>query len=383
MGVRAREVVQRDPITLFAQAVGPAAFLWLRPGGDAMVAADTLRGVDQGMPASTREVDAIDIHVRAFDPDRPAGGHWHSLPRDLRWIPPHVYRKSSGRAELLSQSSRASTPMRIGGSSEIGRPELDTCREKWADAAQTHLDAITRGELVKVVLARRRQVTSPVPFSSERILRRLRARYAAATIFAMRYGDRVFLGASPEMLGVVRAGRLETAAIAGTCWPDAPIDLRNDPKERHEHQVVVDHMCAALEPICDQLAIASEPDLLRLPNVEHLRTCIRGELIAGAGIGDVAGRLHPTPAVAGMPTAAALLAIREAEHFDRGWFAGPIGWSNGSGDGESAVAIRSALVAGSEATLFAGCGLVLGSEVNREWEESGAKLEAMEWAITT
>jgi isochorismate synthase len=348
-----------------------------------MVAANSLQGVKLGMSASAREVATIDIHVRAFDPDRPADGYWHSLPRDLRWTPPHVYRESSRHAELLSQSKHASTPVRIGESSEIGQPELDTCREEWVDTAQTHLNAITRGELTKVVLARRRQVNKLVPFSSERILRRLRSRYASATIFAMRYGDQVFLGASPEMLGMVRSGRLETAAIAGTCWPDAPIDLRNDPKERHEHQVVVDHMRAALEPICDQIAVASEPDLLRLPNVEHLRTCFWGELIAGAGIGDVARRLHPTPAVAGMPTKAALLAIREAEHFDRGWFAGPIGWSDGSGDGEFAVAIRSALIVGSKATLFAGCGLVLGSEANREWEESQAKLEAMEWAITT
>jgi len=119
------------------------------------------------------------------------------------------------------------------------------------------------------------------------------------------------------------------------------------------------------------------PQLLKLKNVQHLKTPITGELISGRCILDVMADLHPTPAVGGFPRQAALEAIRNTEKLDRGWYAGPLGWINASGEGEFAVALRSGLIDGGQATLFAGCGIVSDSDPRSEYAESCLKFEAM------
>ncbi len=136
-------------------------------------------------------------------------------------------------------------------------------------------------------------------------------------------------------------------------------------------------MREALQHHCTTVHISAAPQLLKLKNVQHLKTPIAGELIPGRCILDVIADLHPTPAVGGFPRHAALEAIRNTEKLDRGWYAGPLGWIGASGHGEFAVALRSGLIDGGKATLFAGCGIVSGSDPQAEYAESCLKFQVM------
>jgi isochorismate synthase len=148
-------------------------------------------------------------------------------------------------------------------------------------------------------------------------------------------------------------------------------------KDRHEHEVVVRTVVEALGPLCDQLDVGATPSLLKLGNVQHLYTPVTGHLCSACTLLNVVERLHPTPAVGGRPREAALALIREREGFDRGWYGGPVGWIDQRGEGEFAVAIRSALLHGTQATLFAGCGIVADSDPEREYAEAALKLKPM------
>ena len=209
------------------------------------------------------------------------------------------------------------------------------------------------------------------------------------TIFAARRGDACFLGATPERLARIEDRRVSVACLAGSGRRGATENddaaagagLLADPKERSEHALVLGMILRALAPLCDDVRAPSEPVLMRMPNVQHLHTPVEATLRGDAGVLDLVARLHPTPAVGGVPAGAALDAIREHEPFDRGWYAGPIGWLDAHGNGEFAVAIRSGLVRRAEARLYAGCGIVRDSVPEREWDESLMKLRPMLCAL--
>jgi isochorismate synthase len=153
--------------------------------------------------------------------------------------------------------------------------------------------------------------------------------------------------------------------------------LLRDPKERAEHAVVVDALRDGLRELCTRVVADAQPRVQALSNVQHLLTRVRGEVRPGDGILDFVGRLHPTPAVGGFPTPRALELIRNLEALDRGWYAGPIGWVDARGEGEFVVALRSALLRGQTATLFAGCGIVANSDPSAEYAEWGWKVRPM------
>jgi isochorismate synthase len=255
----------------------------------------------------------------------------------------------------------------------------------WKRAVAATVDDITRGRLDKLVLARSCTVASSRRFDCGRILRHLRRAYPSCVVFWMRTPDGDFLGATPEPL-VRRCGRsISTAAIAGSTAPGVSAAaasalaqaLKHSRKERVEHAIVVRAIAEALAPVCEQLDVAPAPEVLRLGNVQHLVTPITGRLSDSLHVLELVGRLHPSPAVAGHPRAAALQLLREREALDRGWYAGPIGWMDANHDGEFAVAIRSALVRGSEASLYAGAGIVAGSDPDAELEETHLKLQPL------
>ncbi|MGH2391463.1 MAG: isochorismate synthase [Chloroflexota bacterium] len=262
---------------------------------------------------------------------------------------------------------------------------------------------VRHGTITKVVLAR--QVTIDLPdraFNPGVALNRLRHTFPDAFLFAVSRPNggsggpsRVFLGASPERLVRLRGGRLAASCLAGSMGrgADPAADdvlgarLLASPKDRTEHAVVAKMLAESLAPLCENLEIPDHPRLLRLSNVQHLSTPIAGTLkVRSDGtrpcILDLAARLHPTPAVGGYPRPDALALIRRREQLDRGWYAGPIGWLDRQGEGEFAVAIRSALLDGREAHLFAGCGIVGNSDPESEYRESCLKLKAMLGALT-
>jgi isochorismate synthase len=259
--------------------------------------------------------------------------------------------------------------------------------EAWQSLVGSIGGDIREGEagVDKVVLARTRTVRGDRPFEPGDVLERLAGAYPSCTVFAIGHGDATFVGATPERLVSVCAGLATTMALAGssargqTEAEDRAFGqaLLNDPKERAEHDFVVQALRNGLSQVSSRVIADAEPRLRKLANVQHLLTPVHGRLAAGRGILDVVGRLHPTPAVGGVPTRAALAVIREREQLDRGWYGGPIGWLNRAGEGDFVVGIRSALLRGSEATLFAGCGIVADSVPATELIESEWKLRPM------
>lgn len=267
----------------------------------------------------------------------------------------------------------------------------ESSREEWGQRVRQALLAIDSGVLSKVVLARRKELYAQGQFCLENALEKLSDNYPGCTVFAIDNGRTSFLGATPESLSRVRNGRLDLICLAGSGArgkiQEEDFRLQNEllesPKERYEHAAVVTTVTAALKDLCRELDWDDTPAVLKLKNVQHLLTSVTGYLHPQNSILDVVRRLHPTPAVAGVPTDRALEFIRETE-VDRGWYAAPVGWMDHTGSGEFAVAIRSAFLNGDRATLFAGCGIVQGSDAEQEFRETEMKfqplVEALSWS---
>lgn len=272
------------------------------------------------------------------------------------------------------------------------RPAVE-CRDvrsanSWRSMIRKAVSTIRGGELEKVVLAREIEMIADGSFDAHATLRELQAAHATSYVFAFWFGDSVFLGATPERLVRVDGNTVQASSLAGSARRgDTPSDdaalarqLMHSVKDRSEHEIVRLALCAGLAQMCDDVAAPDAPVLLTLPHVHHLHTTVRARLRAGHTILQLIGRLHPTPAVGGAPRELALAFIREHERMDRGWYAAPIGWMQ-SHHGEFAVALRSAVVTGSHAALFAGCGVVADSDPDQEYAESLLKLRPMQAAL--
>ena len=256
----------------------------------------------------------------------------------------------------------------------------------WQSAVTEAVRRIDDGELDKVVLARDVVVTTDGPIDPRHLLTRLAAKYPSCWAFSV---DGL-LGATPEML-VRRIGDTVTSRVlAGTMRrsSDATNDaslaeaLLDSAKDHAEHEYAVNSVALALAAHCTDLDVPETPRLLRLANVQHLATDVSGVLADGAPALALAASLHPTAAVCGTPTERAFAVIRELEGMDRGRYAGPVGWVDARGDGEFGIALRcGAIEAEDRLRLFAGCGLVSGSEADAELAESQAKLVAMRDAL--
>jgi isochorismate synthase len=248
------------------------------------------------------------------------------------------------------------------------------------------LASIRDGALEKVVVARSCTLTRPGGFDPLRMLETLRAAHPSCVRFAVGVGDGTLVAATPERLLRREGRRIETSALAGsaprgrTPEEDARLGkrLRESKKEQEEHAVVVRALRALLEACCDRVDAAEAPELLRLEGIQHLHTPIEGWLREDDPVSflDLADRLHPSPAVAGAPRPAALAWLRGHEGLDRGWYAGAVGWISPGGDGELAVALRTALLRGDDALLHAGAGIVAGSTPEAELDETRLKLRA-------
>lgn len=257
--------------------------------------------------------------------------------------------------------------------------------DDWCEMIAAAVEEV-RTRLRKVVLAREVHVEANRPIVPTAVLARLRALYPGCMLFSV--GG--FLGASPELL-VARSGRsVRSHPLAGTVAHsgDPAVDdamaarLMASAKERYEHRVVVDSVAETLTPLCDGIDVPDGPSILTLRNVTHLGTPIAGTLADPAPTAlDLVARLHPTPAVGGTPHEEALAYIEAVEPFDRGLYAGPVGWVDARGDGVWAVGIRSATVSGSTARLVAGVGVVADSVPELELAETQLKFQALLAAV--
>jgi menaquinone-specific isochorismate synthase len=260
-------------------------------------------------------------------------------------------------------------------------------RARWAASVHEALARIADGRLAKVVLAREVTVDLRDPIAIATVLDRLRDEQPSC----FTYAAGAYVGASPELLARRRGCDVTSRPMAGTVpqGGSAGDDRRlvaamaASAKEQSEHRLVVAEVRSRLAAICEDVRSADRPEVARLSTVAHLATTIQARLRDPAlSALDIAAVLHPTPAVAGVPCDAALAAIAELEGFDRGLYAGPVGWVDARGDGDWAVALRSATLDGTRARLVAGAGIVAGSDPDAEWDETESKLAAMRSALT-
>lgn len=245
----------------------------------------------------------------------------------------------------------------------------------WLARVARAVTDIRAGELDKVVLARSIRVRSTQPFVPAALMAALATRYPGCIHFTHFFpGGGVLLGATPESLVSLAAGQVVSDALAGTDWQSGRLD---DEKSLHEHRLVVNAIVRALEPVCGFLHIPARPKVFELQELRHLRSVIRGTADSGVSLLNLVERLHPTPAIGGVPARRAL--DWQARHGEArsGWYSGATGWIGYDGDGEFAVALRCAWLDGSEAELCAGAGIVAGSDPRTELEETEAKLNAM------
>ncbi|MBI5353559.1 MAG: isochorismate synthase [Chloroflexi bacterium] len=259
----------------------------------------------------------------------------------------------------------------------------ETSRADWQSAIERSVKMIQQGELKKIVLARLMQVTGNRAIDVPPMLGHLGGSCPACFRFLFEFSpSTIFAGATPERLVSVSGAKFITAAIAGSMpRGDHPAEdealgqqLLNSAKDQSEHIFVVEQIREKMSPLTESLNIASTPKLLRLPNIQHLRTNISGTLKADHSILNIVAALHPTPAVGGTPTETALRVMRGLEGFERGWYAAPVGWVDSNGNGDFVVAIRSGLFRDNTATLFGGAGIVASSDPQKEWDETGLKI---------
>jgi menaquinone-specific isochorismate synthase len=273
-----------------------------------------------------------------------------------------------------------------------GAPLL-TLRETgdYRAAVARGLERIAAGEFRKIVLARAIELHAGAPLHPLRMLNGLRQRFPDCYSFSCANGrGQSFIGASPERLVRASKGVLETEALAGsmrrgaTASEDAALAaaLLSSEKDLREQREVLDDIVARLTPLGLTLDVPAKPDVRRLANVQHLRTPVRAALPESVRLLDVLAALHPTPAVGGSPREPAVARIRELEGFPRGLYAGTLGWLNARGGGEFFVGIRSALVEGATARVYAGAGIVAGSTPEKEFAETELKFGAMLDALT-
>ncbi|HEX2162084.1 MAG TPA: isochorismate synthase [Thermoleophilaceae bacterium] len=255
----------------------------------------------------------------------------------------------------------------------------------YEEAVQRAVERIRAGALAKVVLAREVRVHAPAPIDPAPILDALRGAFPACYSYCVGTPELAFLGASPELLVRRDGERAQTVALAGTTRrsADPAVDdhlgeqLLRSAKDRGEQQIVTERIERALDPVSLWVAAADEPVLVKVQNVQHLATPIRAQLADPIPVLELAGRLHPTPAVGGEPNAAVQPLIPALEGLDRGWYAGAVGWTDLAEDGELCVALRCALLRDDLAHLYAGCGIVADSIPADELAETEVKLQAL------
>lgn len=410
--VETREIDPVEDLLAYADPARPLA--WLRRGDGIVAVGETLSEIRPPAHAEASRVTSLasawrDLaaHAEVSDPmELPGTGlvafgtiafDEDSTADSVLVIPTQVIGRHGDRFWR--------TTIRFTGTEEAGAPEhpVDLVTQPygphWAgtvgpgaqtpqgyqDSVRRALTRIADGEVSKVVLAR--DLTGSIPAGSDlrRLVRALSTGYPDTWAFAV---DGL-IGASPETLVTVHGGTVTARVLAGTIGRGADADadtaasahLASSVKDLDEHQYAVQSVLASLRAHTRALAASEQPFLLKLPNLFHLATDVEGELASGETALDLVRVLHPTAAVAGTPTPAAIAAIRELEPFDRGRYAGPVGWVDAAGNGEWAIALRCAQFTARAGeigvTAYAGAGIVAGSDPESELLETRVKFRPL------
>jgi isochorismate synthase len=347
----------------------------------------------------------------AFAPQGGASPHWAGFQPASLIVPEVALRRSARDGELcvrltlatlaspddVPEELHARLRARVRELRERSLPLLDPAPtgrfqvvsamppEHFEEAVARAVETIRGGRLEKIVLAREVQVHGPAPYDPAAVLGVLRAEFPSCFVFCVGRGDAALVAASPELLVRREGHRVSTLALAGSTRrsADPSVDdhlgeqLLRDPSYREEHAIVARRIERMLRPHAIWVAAAPEPTLARIANIQHLATPIRAQLATPLDALELAGMMHPTPAVGGEPLEHAAPLIPALEGLDRGWYAGPVGWVDATGDGEFCVALRCALLRGPVARCFAGNGIVRDSDPAKELAETEVKLQAL------
>jgi salicylate biosynthesis isochorismate synthase/menaquinone-specific isochorismate synthase len=343
----------------------------------------------------------------AFAPDGGEAPEWSSLAPTQLVLPEISLSRQGGEARLTAnvgveadEASDAAVARVRARLSEL-RPAqiplldpdpIDRARvagaappSHYEEAVRRAVERIRGSELEKVVLAREVRVHATAEIDPAPVFDSLRAVFPACYCYCVGSPDLAFVGASPELLLRRDGARAQTVALAGSARrsADPAVDshlgeqLLQSSKNREEHSIVARRIERTLDPVSLWVAAAEEAVLVQVHNIQHLATPIRAQLAEPVAALELAGLLHPTPAVGGEPRALARPLIPALEGLDRGWYAGAIGWTDLAEDGEFCVALRCALLRGSVAHLYAGCGIVADSVPAEELAETEVKLQAL------
>jgi salicylate biosynthesis isochorismate synthase len=342
----------------------------------------------------------------AFAPDGGAARHWRGFAAGDLAVPEVALARRGGDVRLTLAAALAaddvpeqvverlatrvaelrSAPLPMLDPAPVGRFEVASVAppEHFVAAVARAVERIRAGDFEKLVLAREVVVHAPDAHDPAAVFGVLRAAFESCYVFCAGRGDAAFVAASPELL-VRREGRRASAvALAGSTRrsADPAVDdhlgeqLRQSAKDREEHVIVVRRIARALRPHSVWITAPDEPAIIKVANIQHLATPIRAQLADPRSAVELAGLLHPTPAVGAEP-AGATAQIPAFEGFDRGWYAGPVGWTDANEDGEFCVALRCALLRGAEARLYSGVGVVRDSDPAAELAETEVKLGAL------
>jgi isochorismate synthase len=371
----------------------------LRVGGDAVI--EEPRGLPPG-------AGPVWLGGFAFDPDGGSTPTWSSLTPASLVIPEVSICRSGGRSfltvntvvqpgeeverlghALASRISglRLEAPLPLLDPHPTAHASIRSARSprEFEAAVEGATAKIAAGEISKVVLAREVIVSAAAAHDPAALFGAMREQFPACFCFCCGTPEAAFIGASPELL-VRRSGAgVSTVALAGSTRrsSDPAVDdhlgeqlLRSD-KDRREQRIVSERIVRALRPHAVWVEAAAEPEIVKVANIQHLATPVIAQLADPHSAIELAGMLHPTPAVGGEPWPEAAAAIAELEGMDRGWYAAPVGWMDATEDGEFCVALRSALLRDRAAHLFAGVGVVAGSDPAAELAETEVKLGAL------
>jgi len=341
--------------------------------------------------------DALAVGGFAYRPDREPSAAWSGFPALLFRVPALAVMRKRGRTFVVAAAPDAEQlldlPSWIVRAPAARKLDVTPVRNPlaWTASVQSAAARLRAGEAEKVVLAREVVARGDGVVSAGNVARGLRAAYPACFTYLISGADgTAFAGASPELL-VRRTGRYAfsqpmagSVARGGTDAEDERLaaELSASKKDAVEHRLASRFVVDALRPFSASVS-AREPEVVRFTNIQHLATSVAAELRdPAADVLTLAAALHPTPAVGGWPRAAADLLIDELEGMERGWYAGAVGWMDGRGDGELAVALRCGLLWEDGARLYAGVGVMPDSDPARELEETELKFKALLTALT-
>ncbi len=395
--------------TMTLVGIGHALTLTASRGGDRFSAMEAeWKQYCSALIKEEKDMDPVLVGGFSFDGERTAeSSEWDDFPNAFFAVPIFQLKIEDGKTgvainlitdgpdaaaqfdRLREQRDQLIHEAQMRDSLQFPKPDVlsmhELKKDAYLDTVRTVTDKIAKGEADKVVIARSLALRFGKPADHTAVLQSITNEQRDSYLFGIERGGQLFFGATPERLIEIRNGRAYSACVAGSSKRGASADedrmlgeaLLADKKNREEHQYVVDMITNVFESLCASYTSANAPKLMKVRDIQHLYTPVEGTLGEESSIFQFIRCLHPTPALGGVPTSVAMEIIRQEEQLDRGYYAAPVGWTDASGNGEFAVAIRSALLEQDHAWLYAGGGIVADSEPQQEYEETWVKFRPM------